>query len=110
MAEICGTCTHYSPDPPDTSPGPARTMTGFGSCAELKRVQRSDSMRVSEWPWGCRFTPSHYDGPDKNPPNPYQQMIEGGHTIGIVKDGKLIATDREVYKDPKDDRPPLELT
>ena len=106
MIENCGTCTHYTPDPDK----PGDTLPGFGRCAELNKVQKSDATRVSAWPWDCRFTPSRYEGPDKNPPNPYQQMIEGGHTIGIVKDGKLIAVDAEVYVDPKDDRPPLELT
>ena len=105
MTESCGTCTHYTPDPDK----PGDTLPGFGRCAELNKVQKSDATRVSEWPWGCRFTPSRYEGPDKDP-NPYQQMAEGGHTIGIVKDGKLTAVDAEVYKDPKDDRPPLELT
>ena len=79
-------------------------MPGFGRCKHQAQWER-----VSAWPWGCRFTPSRYEGPDKDL-NPYQQMAEGGHTIGIVKDGKLIAVDAEVYVDPKDDRPPLELT
>jgi len=110
MTESCGTCTHYTPDPPAADAGPARTLSGFGKCDELNKTLQSDSSRVSSWPWGCRFTPSRYEGPDKNQPNPYQEMVEGGHTIGIVKDGKLIAVDAEVYVDPKDDRPPLELT
>ena len=98
MPESCGTCTLYS-----GSAG-RDAMPGFGNCRDLPKWKY-----VSAWPWPCRFTPSRYDGPDKDP-NPYQQMVEGGHTIGIVKDGKLIAVDAEVYVDPKDDRPPLELT
>jgi len=97
MAESCGTCAHY------TESRGRDVMPGFGNCKDLPKWQY-----VSSWPWGCRFTPSRYDGPDKNPPNPYQQMIEGGHTIGIVKDGKLIAVDAEVYVEP--DPPPFELT
>ena len=30
--------------------------------------------------------------------NPYEQFLTGNHSVGIIKDGKLIATDAEVYK------------
>ncbi len=30
--------------------------------------------------------------------NPYMQMTAGGHTVGIIKDGELIATDAEVFE------------
>lgn len=30
----------------------------------------------------------------------YQQMAEGGYTIAVFKDGKLIAADADVYQSP----------
>lgn len=34
------------------------------------------------------------------PLHPHLQMAVGGHSIGVFKDGKLIAADAEVYKEP----------
>lgn len=34
--------------------------------------------------------------------NPYQQMVAGNHSIGIIRDGKLIATDADVYVAPSE--------
>ena len=56
MTEMCGNCTHYTPDPESRGPGPNTTMPGFGKCNLLE----GDSDRVSSWPWGCRFNPSRY--------------------------------------------------
>lgn len=32
--------------------------------------------------------------------HPYAQMVRGNHTIGVFKDGKLIAADADVYAEP----------
>jgi len=59
MAECCGTCSAY------TASSGQDKMPGFGNCKDLPKWQY-----VSEWPFGCRFVPSRYDGPDPDPHQP----------------------------------------
>lgn len=101
MTESCGTCAHYMPtNGPDAMPG-------FGNCKDLPGWHY-----VSAWPWGCRFTPSRYEGPDKNAAAPQDVRLdqtEGGRPLN----GDSSSVVGQVLPAPaaaKDDRPPLELT
>lgn len=101
MIECCGTCEAYTPDPLPTGFGPATTKAGYGMCRHLQESEfpEDHATKVSSWPWGCRFTPSRYVGPDPDP-EAHSQVLE---QFTRVLEGPRAPAE-------KDDRPPLELT